>query len=191
MPPITLHRNIVESIREYPTIYEFGADVLHHIFCVIGNGFEWRNGRAVEEKFPKDLPENETYIDKDKDAYSRIYWGLPDHIYDFRKNNAEDLAECRLVKVRSLYPLSKRYSLICKVPDDVKADYLEGAMQMWHIAKVSFEEQKDEEKKRGLDWKDIPETLEWIRKDWIKRFDRDVEEMRLYIRGRDFMYAML
>lgn len=38
-----------EGILRYPGLFSSRVDVLHHILCVIGNGYEWENGEAVAE----------------------------------------------------------------------------------------------------------------------------------------------
>jgi hypothetical protein len=37
-----------KSMAAYPDLYDNRFDVLHHIFCVLGNGYEWVNGEPVE-----------------------------------------------------------------------------------------------------------------------------------------------
>jgi hypothetical protein len=45
---MTLKNNIRESLLYFPTIYDNALDVLHHLYCVNGNGYEWVNGELVE-----------------------------------------------------------------------------------------------------------------------------------------------
>lgn len=45
---MTLKNNIRESLLYYPGIFDNALDVLHHMYCVIGNGYEWVNGELVE-----------------------------------------------------------------------------------------------------------------------------------------------
>lgn len=45
---MTLQNNIRESLLYFPTIFDNALDVLHHMYCVIGNGYEWFNGELVE-----------------------------------------------------------------------------------------------------------------------------------------------
>lgn len=39
---------IQEMFDSYPTLFKERADCLSHLFCVIGNGYEWVNGELVE-----------------------------------------------------------------------------------------------------------------------------------------------
>ena len=45
---MTLKNNIRESLLYYPSIFVNALDVLHHLYCVNGNGYEWVNGELVE-----------------------------------------------------------------------------------------------------------------------------------------------
>lgn len=33
--------------NDYPDLFQSRTDCLNHLFCVIGNGYEWRNGELV------------------------------------------------------------------------------------------------------------------------------------------------
>lgn len=39
---------IVDCIGQYPTLFPNRTSVLHHLFIVLGGGFEWRNGELVD-----------------------------------------------------------------------------------------------------------------------------------------------
>lgn len=45
---MTLKNNIREALLYYPGIFDNALDVLHHLYCVNGNGYEWVNGELVE-----------------------------------------------------------------------------------------------------------------------------------------------
>lgn len=38
-----------EGILRYPGLFSSRVDVLHFIFCVLGNGYEWENGEVVAQ----------------------------------------------------------------------------------------------------------------------------------------------
>lgn len=40
---------IQSMFDDYPTLFKDRADCLNHLFCVIGNGYEWINGELVED----------------------------------------------------------------------------------------------------------------------------------------------
>lgn len=41
---MTLELTIQHLFDTYPTLFKERADCLNHLFCVIGNGYEWKNG---------------------------------------------------------------------------------------------------------------------------------------------------
>lgn len=47
---------LVDCIRRYPSLYKTGGDVLHHLFCVIGNGYRWCDGELVPIDFDERAP---------------------------------------------------------------------------------------------------------------------------------------
>jgi hypothetical protein len=45
---MTLKNNIRESLLYYPSLFANSLEVMNHLFCVIGNGYEWKDGELVE-----------------------------------------------------------------------------------------------------------------------------------------------
>lgn len=100
---------------------------LDHLFCTIGNGYDWVNGELVEN-------------DRDtKVLLSR--WQLVEPIkYAEPTENVvvvgrikEDGWKRRNIEVPKWYPLSKRFSYLYNYPDDIKPDWkalLEECRQM-------------------------------------------------------------
>lgn len=43
----TVNEFVADAIQRYPTLFGCRTDVLHHLFCVNGNGYEWRGGELV------------------------------------------------------------------------------------------------------------------------------------------------
>lgn len=48
-----VHEHIALSIRQYPTLYNCRTDVLEHMCCVLGNGYDWKDGRLVTDPYKK------------------------------------------------------------------------------------------------------------------------------------------
>lgn len=46
---------IQEMYNEYPTLFVDRVDALNHLFCTIGNGYDWKNGELVSSgySYPK------------------------------------------------------------------------------------------------------------------------------------------
>jgi hypothetical protein len=42
-----LAKILAQHIREYPTLFLTGGDVLENLFCVIGTGYEWSDGELI------------------------------------------------------------------------------------------------------------------------------------------------
>ena len=106
----------------YPDLFPTRKHCLDHLFCVIGNGFEWVNGELV-----------------DNDEHSKRYKMIQDieHAHGMCEDQwyANLKLHKRLQKIhpdckmpRSLqfewYPLSKDYSFLYDYPADIKPDWL-------------------------------------------------------------------
>ena len=46
---MTVERTIQWMFNEYPDLFRDRADALNHLFCVLGNGYEWKNGQLVPD----------------------------------------------------------------------------------------------------------------------------------------------
>ena len=44
---MNIELTIQNMFDEYPTLFKERADCLNHLFCTIGNGYEWVNGELV------------------------------------------------------------------------------------------------------------------------------------------------
>ncbi len=115
----------------YPIVTRTRFGALHHLFCVNGNGYEWKDGELVA-------------VDADDDARKaaiEIVTCEHDHPMPFDRIDRE-IAHARKCGGRSAwdsdpttyswYPLCE-YSEIMKVPDDVKPDWKAEAIT---IAKI-------------------------------------------------------
>ncbi len=149
---------IKESLLSYPTLYKKEEDVLEHLFFVIGNGYEWKNGQLVDidgkrgsmesrvkeiwddrlqrehcsKIFKVDWPEG-FYPKTVDDPIIQALWKAQD---DFRK-------KCIEIGVRdgdterSIYPISG-YCKLYSVPKDVKPDWLAAAHKAYDLAKSGY-----------------------------------------------------
>lgn len=127
-----------EDIWNYPMLFKSRSDVLHHLFYVIGNGYEWFNGELVD-KFP-DLQKNDDHCINNDENHPLLG--------DIHRQWNQ---EARLIRseiderVKLLAPLSgsgNRYpasdvAFIHHLPDDIKPDWAEAAEQIrpiWEAA---------------------------------------------------------
>lgn len=100
---------------------------LDHLFCTIGNGYDWVNGELVESsRDTKVLLSRWQLIAPIKHAEPT------ENVVEIGRMN-EELWEIRNVEVPKWYPLSKKFSYLYNYPDDIKPDWkklLEECKQM-------------------------------------------------------------
>lgn len=139
-------RTLQRMYDEYPNLYPIRQRALDHLFCVVGNGYSWYKGEVVHDNdlFIWDNNIERSVIDPDYKIDEE-----PDIISTPPKNEEEYMKEKEewhmlLAKMRhryhpetpieehykilehnfhKWYPLSKEYSLICTVPDDVTPEW--------------------------------------------------------------------
>lgn len=110
-----------------PDIFPTRKHCLNHLFCVIGNGYEWINGELVEDDNPlKKRYKLRKHINKaiprDKEYYLRMAQ-LENSLKDLLKENYK-ITDENIQYNFTWYPLSKDYSYIYHYPDDIKPDWL-------------------------------------------------------------------
>lgn len=139
-------RTLQRMYDEYPNLYPIRQRALDHLFCVVGNGYSWYKGEVVHDNdlFIWDNNIERSVIDPDYKIDEE-----PDIISTPPKNEEEYMKEKEewhmlLAKMRNRYhpetpieehykilehnfhkwyPLSKEYSLICTVPNDVTTEW--------------------------------------------------------------------
>lgn len=110
------------GLRYRDSIFPTRWSVLDHLFCVIGNGFEWKDGLLIERG------ESEIRLE----AYDRgeriTFHAKPPKI----TNGFVDDDRC--------YPMCE-YSALCCIPDNVDASWLALAHEaVEHILKITSDE---------------------------------------------------
>ena len=115
----------------YPRLFPTRQNALNHLFCVIGNGYEWVNGELVYED---DVP----YDEEDSDIISKS--PMTDEEFEsYKKNWIEETVELKcsinpnvtreealkvtLENCHKWYPISKEFSHICNLPDDITPEW--------------------------------------------------------------------
>lgn len=121
----------------YPSLFQTRADVIDHLFFVIGNGYRWHCGELIDDEPRKTLDEiTEERIAREvrdiscvrlAQSAARIFG---DPIPSDEEVLEEQLNEEFAYKIgpvrgkpRDFYPVCG-YSKICNVPDDVRPDWL-------------------------------------------------------------------
>jgi len=135
-----------DALFRYPSLwfkdefYEYR--VMEHMFFVIGNGFDWENGELTsnyEERkkqtwrgFLREVMEEYDHQEGNPVYLRSIFedFGLKvseESLQLFKKE--QQAAKLRRKKgINRFYPFSERHSMAFEVPEDVKQDWLEGAI---------------------------------------------------------------
>lgn len=145
-PPQTIEKLFSNCYVRWPSIYETRAQVLNHLFFVIGNGYSWFDGvlfdtsphayaEYVIGSAERRIERLETEIELAK-LYEELsnMVDLPADIRAlFTKPKREEEDPTRPLpddgKDIDFYPIYERYSNICRIPDDVKQGYLDIAIE--------------------------------------------------------------
>lgn len=100
---------------------------LDHLFCTVGNGYDWVNGELVEDSM-----DTEELLSRWK-LISPIEHAEPTDKVVMVGKMKEDMLKRRKLDNPKWYPLSKEYSYLYNYPDDIKPDWkavLEECKQM-------------------------------------------------------------
>jgi hypothetical protein len=161
-PSLPLRELLYQNLLRLPTLCSNAGDVLHQLYFVIGNGYDWKDGRLVEdsvcyneytggesfeaylERMNSTTPESfgpglRGLDDDDYDAYLNTGRSLTElaradverdglKAFHHHKENMDSLLKDFSIPKNKLYPLCPKYARFFTVPDDVKDDYLLGAI---------------------------------------------------------------
>lgn len=152
MMPRTLEQQITYMQACYPSLFGTRERALEHLFLVIGNGYEWHEGRLVGygDDTPAPASLDEWLARKLADRPDRRG---PRGVYseDEERSLLLHMVETAKQPLTQTYPLYE-YARACCVPDDVQPDYLEGAAEALGVAiDVNFAIQNYQEALRATD----------------------------------------
>ena len=91
---MNLELTIQEMFDDYPTLFKERSDCLNHLFCTIGNGYEWQNGELclcgyTDEDGVELEPELKMHLVNGK-AYQHNKLSLRDEAIHYANMNKED-----------------------------------------------------------------------------------------------------
>lgn len=141
--PTTLEYTVQVSMATYPSLYTDRIEVLEHLYCVIGNGYDWIKGRLIHWGRYNTWRESE---DRVKD------WIFQFGSFDSREESREKYYG-KDAPVEA-YPMSPGFSALCLIPDDIRPDWLAGAYEVidWLVSLESTKK-NDENKEIALEVK--------------------------------------
>jgi len=159
---MTLEDTIAKSIKKYPSLFKdvnwkkSRIKVIDHLFLTIGNGFEWYDGYLAEKskkhkygeiKF-KWRPTQKWFDTKLFDKY-----GWDKAIIDIIKKNPQ-MADLLEIESASLYLATPypvcEYSRAMNVPDNVRPDWLAGAIETLEWAEMFYSGPLNQLKQSGF-----------------------------------------
>lgn len=104
----------------YGDIFWNRQKCLDHLFCVIGNGFEWQNGELVSKSFDERLSRWRLVTDIVRAEPTELIKSMgelhEERILTYSKTIKEPY--------NKWYPITKEYSYIYNYPADIKPDWL-------------------------------------------------------------------
>jgi hypothetical protein len=131
---MTYEQTLKRCMELYPSLFIDENSVLHHLFFVNGNGYEWENGQLVDV-----FPEYKAHI-----PYAeRVAAAKAEYEENERKHDAEYKELLRRLR-QTIYPLSQ-FSHAVTIPDDVQPDWLEAAQKAMDYA-LTLEKNKGDMK---------------------------------------------
>lgn len=140
----SIKTTIKQCMLRYPTLFSDQFDVMHHLFLVIGNGYQWVDGELCEndqaepvvfEQARVVLASRQKLIESARKAEASLPGSefskeMSRRVADFdvvaQNIDAlcEDLGSVELAAQARLYPCCSDCAKIFRVPDDAKADWL-------------------------------------------------------------------
>ena len=112
----------------YGDIFYTRQKCLNHLFCISGNGYEWKNGELINKdedervkryKFIKD-------IKKAKPTFEIEQQGLQSANKVEMTLRTKALMNPKMLEMlpTKWQPIDEKYSYICNYPEDIKPDWL-------------------------------------------------------------------
>jgi hypothetical protein len=161
LDPKSLEFAIKESMLAYPSLFQIREQVLNHYFCVLGNGYDWWDGRlretcgdekheVVVKMLLEGKPEEEIRAGvKSKDDIRLD--GTLKEIDELLKKLGVERDENRVLQMFPfrIYPVCDLCAIM-KLPDQIRPDWLAGAEEAVNLMETtqSFDDKGTEENRR-------------------------------------------
>lgn len=144
---MTVETTIQQMFDRYPDLYSTRRECLDHLFCTIGNGYEWKWGQLIH----MDFIDSGVNMKDEKSWHEADYAKPHAKARQSRKNIAARrkrdsiLVEAGIIKSvdeHHWYPLNRKYSKLFSVPRNAKPDW-----------KAAAEECKKMLEEDGIAWR--------------------------------------
>ena len=144
---MTVETTVQEMFDKYPQMYSTREECFDHLFCTVGNGYEWRWGQLVYRDRGDPDWDEEAEKESNEEDYARPHAKARQSAKNLeaRRKREELWVRCGAlgrVGERRWYPLSRRYSRLFTVPADARDDW-----------KAAVEECKAMLEKDGIEWR--------------------------------------
>jgi hypothetical protein len=155
---MTLDETIRDCVHFYPSLFESRISALDHLYCVLGNGYDWQDGVLVERGTYKPFEpmvrlehQRQAREEEFSDALSGVLsdWyvkraAVIRRVHENEQAIVTGAMNYTLVGKHGFYPLT---AISCprhlsEVPDDVQPDWLAGAVEVAELI-IAFGEHFD------------------------------------------------
>lgn len=140
---MTVETTVQEMFDRYPDLFSTREECFDHLFCTIGNGYQWKWGQLIYHE-PGDCALDKEWHEADyaKEFHARAHQSKK-NIEARHKRNAIFVRAGIIKKVdeHHWYPLSKKYSKLFTIPANAREDW-----------KAAVDECKKMLEKAGIDW---------------------------------------
>lgn len=141
----------------YGDLYPTRKHALDYLFCVIGNGFEWKNGELMTrcEYLDRWQPRKPIEHAEPSKLISNIYASRLERYNRMKEREDGKKGEASLKRLEFLlnYDPNQKWSPLCEyskifnIPDDIKPDWLELVNETKELLKQDGIDIEEEEKK--------------------------------------------
>ena len=121
-------------------LYHSRKDCLNQLFCVIGNGYEWKNGELVEmEPDTKELLSRWKLVrpitHAEPTETCRQMGKLEEQLRAIRTKAKPLAPEIEKYHSKGGYPLSRAFSYLFQFPEEIKPDREKLRQECWELLK--------------------------------------------------------
>lgn len=170
---------IQKMFDEYPTLFKERADCLNHLFCTIGNGYEWINGELVSDKDvtkEKQKMFESRLVNGKAFQYNKLSLKAEAIFYEEKRENNGYYDEFPVGIRKKLK--QARIDFINQLPDDVYYDEFPRKKRWYFYTNTLGKERIDYHKEYAELW-NYPKN---IKKDWLEA----IEECKTLLREDGF-----